>query len=40
MCRRPKQKSPTTQVWRNLPHSPPDSNETASEKAGAVQSDI
>ncbi len=35
--RRPKPKPPTTQPWRNLPNSPPDSNETASEKVGTVQ---
>jgi putative transposase len=32
----PRQKPPTTQPWRNPPNSPPDSNQTASEKVGAV----
>jgi hypothetical protein len=38
MCRRLKPKPPTTQPWRNLQHSPPDSNQPASEKLGTVQS--
>ena len=34
--RRPRRKPPTMRVWRNPPHSQPDSNETASEKPGTV----
>ena len=36
MCRRLKPKPPTTQPWRTLPHSPPDSNQPASENSGTV----
>ena len=28
------------QLWRNLQHSPPDSNETASEEVGTVQAEL
>jgi hypothetical protein len=37
MCRRLKPKPPTTQPWRNLQHSQPDSNQPASEEPGTVQ---
>jgi DNA-binding response OmpR family regulator len=40
MCRRLKPKPPTTQPWRNLQHSPPDSNQPASEEFGTVQLDL
>src|SRR5262249_45885221 len=36
-CRRPKLKRSTTGSWRSPPQSPPDSNETASEEVGTVQ---